>query len=106
MARHPGATTRQVAQTLGVSERRVTANLDRLTGDGPLMVAPQTALPEPRAHLPTARPSGHRARDAAGNIADDRRFAKPAIVRTIGAVRADIWRRLGATWAFVAAFSG
>ncbi|MET9372299.1 winged helix-turn-helix transcriptional regulator [Streptomyces griseoflavus] len=41
VARHPGATTRQVAQTLGVSERRVTANLDRLTGDGPLMVAPR-----------------------------------------------------------------
>ncbi|MDG9694841.1 hypothetical protein QC281_32600 [Streptomyces sp. DH17] len=43
MARHLGTTTRQVAQTLGVPERRVTANLDRLMGDGLLTVAPDSA---------------------------------------------------------------
>ncbi|WP_420706767.1 MarR family transcriptional regulator [Streptomyces sp. Amel2xE9] len=34
VARHPGATGRQVAQALAIPERRVMANLDRLTADG------------------------------------------------------------------------
>ncbi|WP_240660037.1 helix-turn-helix domain-containing protein [Streptomyces sp. WAC 01529] len=39
VARHPGTTTREVAQALGIPECRVTANLDRLAGDGLLTVA-------------------------------------------------------------------
>ncbi|WP_406495303.1 hypothetical protein [Streptomyces sp. NBC_01604] len=77
-----------MAQDLGIPERRVTANLDRLTDDGLLTVASDTAPgASPSYVLPPAdgetRPSRRRARDAAGNIADDRRLAKPALLKTI-----------------------
>ncbi|WP_308376843.1 helix-turn-helix domain-containing protein [Streptomyces sp. ISL-99] len=51
MARHPGATPRQVAQALGIPERRVTANFDRLTDDGLLAVASDSAPGAPRSYL-------------------------------------------------------
>ncbi|MEV6537266.1 helix-turn-helix domain-containing protein [Streptomyces sp. NPDC051639] len=38
VARHPGATTRQVAQAIRIPERRATRNLDRLADDGLLTV--------------------------------------------------------------------
>ncbi|MBC9723963.1 helix-turn-helix domain-containing protein [Streptomyces sp. TRM68367] len=51
VARHPGATTRQVAQTLGIPERRATANLDRLTVDGLLVVVSEGAPRALRSYL-------------------------------------------------------
>ncbi|MEU8954847.1 helix-turn-helix domain-containing protein [Streptomyces sp. NPDC048518] len=51
VARHPGATAREVAQVLGIPESRVKANLDRLTGDGLLAVTSDGVAGGPRSYL-------------------------------------------------------
>lgn len=60
LARHPGAITRQVAQVLGIPERRVAANLDRLTDDGLLAVASDSTPGALRSYL--LRPAGGEAK--------------------------------------------
>ncbi|MFJ4800931.1 type IV toxin-antitoxin system AbiEi family antitoxin domain-containing protein [Streptomyces murinus] len=50
-ARHPCATSRQVAQALGVPERRVMTNLRRLTDDGLLTVTSDGASGVSRSSL-------------------------------------------------------
>ncbi|MFC5634618.1 MarR family transcriptional regulator [Streptomyces bullii] len=51
VARHPGVTTRQVAQALGIPERRAMANLGRLAHEGLLTVTSDGVSGDPRSYL-------------------------------------------------------
>ncbi|MGW4441329.1 winged helix-turn-helix domain-containing protein [Streptomyces sp. NPDC004682] len=50
VAAHPGAVTRHVARAIGVSERVVAQNLDRLTDDGLLVLVTDSATPALRSY--------------------------------------------------------
>ncbi|WP_338678263.1 winged helix-turn-helix domain-containing protein [Streptomyces sp. SCSIO 30461] len=58
VARHPGATTGEVAQAVGMPERRVRANLGRLRDDGLLAVTSDGASGAPRPYLLPSLDSG------------------------------------------------
>lgn len=57
VAAHPGATTRHVARAVGVSERVVAQNLDRLTDDGLLVLVTDGATPALRSYRLAVSPA-------------------------------------------------